>query len=112
MDGRRATACDAAFVSAIVFLSFVAYVGQLGFYSDDWDLLAKMASARQLVRRHLRFHQCSFRRHEASPGVFAGFAAFWLGYAIFLTTRTFSSHPPGSAIARISGRQWESRSCS
>ena len=46
MEGRRATACDSAFVGAIVFLSFVAYVGELGFYSDDWDLLAKMASAR------------------------------------------------------------------
>jgi len=46
MEGRRATACDSAFVGAIVFLSFVAYVGELGFYSDDWDLLAKMAGAR------------------------------------------------------------------
>jgi acyl-coenzyme A synthetase/AMP-(fatty) acid ligase len=37
MEGRRASACDSAFVGAIVFLSFVAYVGELGFYSDDWD---------------------------------------------------------------------------
>lgn len=44
-EGKRAAARDSLSLLAITFLSAAPYLSRLGFYSDDWDILAKLQHA-------------------------------------------------------------------
>ncbi|HEX5387011.1 MAG TPA: hypothetical protein VFW66_09950 [Gemmatimonadales bacterium] len=44
-EGVHGAAADAGFVAVAVALSLAVHLAALGFYSDDWDLLARMALA-------------------------------------------------------------------
>jgi len=109
MEGRRATACDSAFVGAIVFLSFVAYVGELGFYSDDWDLLAKMAGARDTSFAGI-FSSIDAPLVAMRPGQVAYFSllfkAFGLDLPFFLITAFVIWRVP---CCPLGGQRWDAR---
>lgn len=46
LDSKFYLIRDCIFIVAVVLLSLVLYVNQLGFYSDDWDLLSHFYAAK------------------------------------------------------------------